>query len=515
MDESPKRNLSYFFKERLKSLGVGLALALLVAALITNMFSEWPQGTRGWSVSLLGELLTLVLGAWFADVLELFRTRPERYVQERISRILSNHPKLQGLIEARLRRMLDALFRQVGQLSEGDGEAWTAIDRLQAANDICDGFGRINRYVATYTDAPYYSTEAIRSFYSRQAKKLPPQNTRRLLIYPIKDLVTELNSDDRLEYLDEFVNLHLENGFELRYWPYSIEQLRVELELLMGPSATPRLADFGIINDSVVFGQSATESDIVGVTGRGYIITSPGEVRYYTQLFESLWEQTKDKCFPAEQLKVLRWLCHMRRRCVSQCGPSCLSGTAFFQQVVDRIASAKGIRAVDIAPDMRLWWNKSEYRAFLYATIQAATKGKHTDVCFSRIYLLRRGLETRQDSEQFLRHVILPQVEAGVHIGLVYFGVLIERKLGVVDCIFDDTGSGWGFYLLPSDSFSASEVSQAKNLIDPDRIMDFEQLYRSLQEAVPSYGWLLRSSKDINEKRTELLVWLERAPRKV
>jgi hypothetical protein len=367
---------------------------------------------------------------------------------------------------------------------------------------------KIKKYDATSTDAPFLPPSATKEFYARQATKLPRGHTRRLLIYPIEKLVTELISDDRFKNLEDFVRLHKDYGFELRYWPYTIKELRERLNILMGETQAPRLVDFGIINDELVFGQAAEENDTNKISGRGYITWKGAEIHHYIDMFDELWERTKPECYPSAQLNTLVWLCQMRSRRLSQVTSTAKKGRAFFAEIINKIKSSKKLQAIDIAKDMTIWWRSREYQEFLKATIEAASSNHAS--C-SRMYFIRRSFITKNDAQLFVKKIIEPQVNGGIKIGIACFDSIVDKNLGIIDCILNE--DEWGFYLLPGDSFSEDKVDESHNLIEPCIKKDLERLYDNVANIVSvSGGWLLEKSLDIQEDA--LVDWLENRPSK-
>lgn len=493
-----RRKKSSFILSSLFSVLISFGIALLYVIVDTRAFQKSSE-SPWW----LGALLSFALTGWILDRIELWRTYPERDFYKTISTLCSNQPKLKGVIKSRLSRRLDDLSREIGQLTSGDGEIWGLHDRLQTANDLCSGLNKISKYDATSTDAPYLPPSDTREFYEKQANKLPRGKTRRLLVYPIVDLVHELTTAGQLKNLDDYIRLHADNGFELRYWPHSIKELNSRLDRLLGMSKAPRLVDFGIINDDIIFGQSASENDIMHITGRGHIAVSGGEIRHYIEMFDQLWEQTKPECYPSAQLNTLVWICEMRMRMANS--NSHVEGKVFFDETVSKITNTESFCAIDIADDIKSWWRKPEYQRFLEASVYKASKSKENR---SRVFLLKQGLGTPSDAQLFIRNVVARQVNAGVEVGIASFETLVDKNLGVVDCIFDN--SGWGFYLLPGDIFSEENVTNNRNLIDSAVIQDFQQIFRNIREEVERSGWLLRSVSDIKE--SELVAWLGKRP---
>ena len=485
-----------------KDVLVGIFFGIVVLFGSSNGFKSFAIK------ELYATLLAIFAGAWLSNFIEFFKTYPERTAQKYLSKWRDQYPELTNLIEIRFNEGIEAFYSKIHQVTGGSGEEWTTDKRLQTANAIFDGAHKILSYCAICTDPPYLQSSATRGFYKRQAKRLQNSKTRRLLVFPIAELIKELNDEERFNYLNEYIGFHREYGIDLRYWPHSIKNLKEDhLEVNMGDGNTRLLVDFGILKDSlqenpIVFGQEATSDDEDRVRGKGHVITLPGEVGQYVEIFDLLWEQTKNECYPAAQLTMINMLSKMRKE-NAQTSHSAIvqDGNQFFNECVDHIKCANSMCAIDVAEDMAVWWQKNEYIKFRDATIFASNSGKQC----SRMYVLKKRFDTLGKAELFIKDVINPQVNAGVEIGLVYSGALVDKDIGAIDCVFDDLG--WGFYLMPRDSFSTAKVSMNKNLINSNLISDFRKLHEDVKRIVESHGRLLGKNYD----DTDLVQWL--APR--
>jgi hypothetical protein len=440
---------------------------------------------------------TFALGKWILAFIDLWTAFPERTLQRTLESLQKKYPDIRNLIYVRFSRRIDALSQEIVNLLSDTGERWETNDRLQTANDICDGCHHIGRYVATSTDAPYLPSPEIKDFYARQARKLPRDKSLRLLVYDIEQLVRELNSTDRFTNIRAFHRLHLDHGLKLRYWPHSVVSLNARLASIV--RLENPLVDFGVVNDQIVFGQALDSTDTNIVTGRGRVTVESGEARLYLTAFENLWRETAQECFPAAQLVVLALLCEMRFRMRSYRGPA---GEIFFNEVIARIRApeSRSLIAVDIAPDMAVWWRESEYMQFLNSTIEAARAG---NTC-SRMFVFRRRFGTKGEAEVFINQVIKPQVEVGVEVGMVFIESLLTHDVGVADFILD--GSGWGFYLLPGDRFKKDDVAASRNLACLEMKPDLERIHGNVKTFVSECGWLLPGQSTIDER--SLAAWL-------
>jgi len=477
-----------FRNKLLLEVFAGLVLSSVIGLTVGSFdgFEDYEFSTDFlFSSGIVTTFLSFFIGAWICSIYEMRKSFPERVAQEYLNEWRDHYPHMTHFFEARFERMSEKFDETVRTLIGGCGERWSTDIRLETANLICDGVKNISSYSAISTDSPCLTPSIPKSFYARQAKRLPHRKTRRILVYPLDKLMEDLCCKDRRKNLNEFIRIH--KDFELRYLPQSIAELRKNLYIYLGSAKEKILVDFGIIessdNHSIVFGQEANDCDADSVSGRGHIIIAEGTVADYIALFNLLWSGNDWIFCSAAQLSFYSFLMNMREEMIeSLVGSHALEGEEFFCDCLKNIKSSSYVHAIDLADDIGVWWRNNEYIDFKNATIDALKNGGDAN----RIYVLKRGFDALGEAEIFVNEVLNPQLIAGVKIGLVYSESLVDNNIGAIDLIFNETG--WGFYLMPGDRFQYSSVFQARNMISAKFKADLEKRFGDLLDLVNKEG---------------------------
>ncbi|MGD0027251.1 MAG: hypothetical protein ABSC37_21950 [Xanthobacteraceae bacterium] len=315
----------------------------------------------------------------------------------------------------------------------------------------------------------------------------------------------EIDNRDNLDNFEHFIRIHQEHGLELRYLPQSKEQFHARISNTLRGQEVVILVDFGIINGRLLYGQELPRATATKTIQAEYVTSKPtlveqylhdatatesmaaGHVRsqptlvdQYVRAYQEIWNQTKSHSFPIEQLVALHKFMSMRRRRLQGPTPPWKRGEAFFVEVVEKIRTAKSLRAVDVTDDMTNWFHFDEYIDFLWATV--AAKENNPDGHFSRLYVFNRPFVNQVNAKLFVKEVLVPQLKVGIEIAIGYRGALVDGNVAAIDLICDD--AGWGFYLLPGDRFGRGNVSEVQNLIDRTMHQDFVQLHDDLKEVL-------------------------------
>ena len=454
-----KARKAYLLKVVKVDLGWGATWSVPVSLALALLFGQFPN-LYVW----LTALFVFFAAAWGSEVINRIHLKPDELLFEHYDSLIKREPRLRGLISARLLQSVDDIDTSIRQLTGSPGERWEQEDRFQAANNLMTQVDSITRYWATSTDAPFKSLAWSDLFYQRQKSRLKHADVRRLLTFPLDLLLKNLEIPENRINLRKFLAIHHRSNFHLRYWPIGTRQLENALRnqfLATNAKTNPILVDMAVVGESLVFGQSAGEKDGSdnSVNGNGFIFTSPLAVDGYSRVFGQLWSAREDVFQSAAQLDAYLRLIDMRQNPPSGPVPD-LRGEEYFKQVLCRIAESSSLRAIDLAPDTRMWFEKVEYRSFLDATILAARNNPEN--FFGRAFVLPPILQ-ESDAGGFIELVVRPQIEVGIHVYILRNCTLVQKDIAGFDCIF---GPEWGFYLLPSDSFRSSEVNSAKNTLD-------------------------------------------------
>jgi len=477
-------------------LGIVYALGRGIAGL-----AEFLSDINSWIILIAG----VFIPAYITAKIIAWRDLPVACITEMFRRIVRQHPELSSFSRWRALANLNSLNEELNDLQGKAGVAWNRIERHNTATEIFESHTKIKLYWATSTDPPYESSEAEKRFFLRQENKLIDADVRRLLVIPISQLLDNLKTIDQQKYVKELLGLHTRPNFNLRYWPNDIQSLATVLrEGLPDNIATDSLVDFGIVDKEIVFGQKITENDGMQLKGNGRIITEKPIVDCYCNAYQAIWNQLKHDCLPAQQLEA--WVWAMENR-----GDACKQRTEiedkdYFGFTINKITSIENIFAVDVAPDMNLWWKKEEYVAFRDASINNATDKKSG--CHVRIHVFR-GLENLKAAELFIDEVVIPQLNAGIELVFMSRDVLLDRDLAAMD--FISNGTDWGFYLIPTDPFEKDKVSYCNNTILSSHITNFQSVFEDLYSCNDTRQKRIKNSIDDTGKM-ELRNFLCRIP---
>ena len=431
----------------------------------------------------------VVVGGAYVALLHRTMSALSRYaLHQSFGDLCRRHEELRGLIDAWTGRALDDISAKIDALAN-DGIVWTGTQRIESASLLLEGTDDIPSYLATSTDAPYNSSSEAEAFDRLQRTKLRHANVQRLLLYPLRQLINGLEDRDQRRRAALFLGLHttgdaqrgrtINKSFQLRYLPTdSLADLKTQLSSLTGD--IDPLVDMAVIGDSLVFGQGISDPQTFPADGRGFIIPGQGKASAYRKAFERIWAGWKDRMYPTAQIYAWIHLLEMRESMrlarVGQSGLTPESGRDFFEYVVKQICESNSLCAIDVADSTRSWFEKQEYRQFHVATCEAARA--HFEGEFQRIFVLRDSLDPLI-ANAFCEEVLKEEVDAGVHVFLVYAKDLLTQNLAALDCIF---AQRWGFYLSPTDSFNEVTVSRDCNWMDPDAAIPyFEQMFQALK----------------------------------
>ena len=162
-----------------RDIGLDIVIGLMGAVFIAAI--RFPKFNP------LEELLGFFAMSWTAALCTRLRTPVLDDWRLRFAALQDRDPALHSFLRTRIDRCLGELFNALEQVLAGSGEPWKPKTRLDAANDLFDGFSNVHSYDATNTDPPYWPIAGINAFYARQAEahKFPGGGkTRRILIYP-------------------------------------------------------------------------------------------------------------------------------------------------------------------------------------------------------------------------------------------------------------------------------------------------------------------------------------------
>lgn len=478
------------------AVGFGFSILLTLLTEIANIGTPLGRFFRN------ADKLTLALAgfaftAWLTSVAQGWRDLYPQAISRAVARITQRWPELYAFVHQRMQDLIVEENDRLTCLMTPSGVPWEAKQRLDTASELVRSCTNIKTYVATWTDPPYDATGADRRFFERHRERLRRTKARRLVVYPEDKLLQSLTTPDACDRLRSFVQLHAEVRVDLRYFPGTHHELRRILEESLGPrAASDVLVDFGIINEDLVFGQQSTGAgDEERPSGHGRVVTDPALVEQYVRAFDSAWERLLPDCYAGRQLETFAHIASDRIKAFA------IQNASFFDETVAKIAASKTVMAVDVARDMSNWWRNDAYKHFLNATIASAAAnggGRHV-----RAYVFSKFLDETA-AQLFHERVAIPQLKEGVELLFLSRRTLVSNKLPAVDCIMDD--DGWGFYLLPSDDFTPTGVSAARNGMTPHVRPVFEQVYRELYECLDSR--ILRATKTAPLSSDTFVNWL-------
>lgn len=450
---------------------LGPAFILLIAKVLLNdnIDLEW------WLVT----LITSIFISWIGTLLSLWRNQPLNLISNTFKDLRSSFSGCDGLIQAEMCSRIIDIRNRLSNLSSREGEPWTYEDRINVAHSLLEGLEEVEKYWATATDPPYASSNTLDAFFRFVKEKLKDSDVRRLLVFPLDELLKNLKSTENQQNLLRFIKIHQNDSFskdksnhsktnyryQLRYWPAKTIDLRQNLNIQLPPV----IVDMAIINDSVVFGQSIN-GDSQTVSGNGYVYSDPIRASMYVQAFENIWNKRKSDSFPPAQLEAYIDLMDMRGKVdqETQKGYFTEGGIEFYEQVICNVKNSKELRAIDVTTRTEDWLSKPEYLDFLEATIKSAQKNNKS--YHGRVFVLREPL-CHGAAQVFIEKVILPQIEASITIYIQRTIDMFDKNLAAVDCIFNS--DGWGFYLLPIDNFQKENLFAKQNQIHPKYVDPF------------------------------------------
>lgn len=456
----------------------------LVCAVFLGIFSLFGRSFEEIKVTILdiNSWLLLLTGffmpAYFSAKYQALQDAPITIITRLIQRIHSKHRELSIFCTNKVLSQLTAIETELLDLQGSTGVRWTVIERLNAAISLFNSRDRINKYWATCTDPPYTSSEEDKRFIEAQEEKLRNADVRRLLVVPLNDLLTNLDTATGREHLKDFLRLHSPKGFKLQYWPYDTGRLSNHIrDGLPTAEARDALIDFGIIDNEIVFGQKKLDVDTDRPTGNGRIIVDSMLVAHYTKTFSILWDKMKKESYPEQQLQAWCWATENREDNKSETQDQ-TNPNEYFNFVIGKISTSQKLYAVDVARDINSWVNQDEYILFRDATISAAKRNKQG--CYSRIYVLHNPFDNTQAAELFINQVALPQLKEGIHLYFLSSTALIDNDLAAIDFICDS--NDWGFYLLPTDNFTKNSVSKVNNSVHRHHMQQFMSIFNNLHQ---------------------------------
>jgi hypothetical protein len=492
--------------------GLGATIVFeLITLLARGMPTLWQQLTdiNAWTLW----LGTFFFATYLSAKSYIRRNIPIVCVSSLFRKIISRHPELAAFSRWRALTTLNSLAEQLDTLQGTAGLPWDTDERLNTATDLFESRPKIKRYWATRTDPPYKSSQAEGRFLQRQRQKLSKADVRRLLIVPLNELISNLLEPDSQQHVKDFLRQHNPRHYQLRYWPRDARALETVMrEALSGKIADETIVDFGIIDKEIVFGQKLQDmvnvsespvlADSLRPSGNGRIITAPLLVDCYCDAFESLWNHLEHECFPAQQLEAWVWAMENRHDALDK-----QPQAAYYQDTLNKIGQSENLYAVDVAPDMNLWWKKQEYRDFQERSVQSATA--YPDKKHVRIYVLHTGLENTEAARLFIAEVVRAQLSAGIELVFINQRVLIEHDLAALD--FISNGVDWGFYLMPLESFDKTTVSAAHNLILAQHVPSFQSIFQALYDCKDVRQIRMAKVEDLSDE-LKLIDFLCRSP---
>jgi len=525
----PSNVVRQFFKSIVKDIFIGFIASCVVAYLFDRAVGH--KTDTGWW---LFTSLTLVLGAYITRVTSEFLLVTHKAIFREFNDLCDKHRNLIGEVYAMMSQRISDISNKLNVLANSGESAWKPAQRIECIKNILDEKKDVEIYFATMTDAPYDSCSATEDFDKTQRKKLRYADARRLLVYPIKDLLSGLRVVENRYKTERFLSLHrqtarngtqaalvnygtiaefirrvtgknLSIGFQLRYLPSDTlsvlrEVFRTDTGDLDPPVDMAVIADSG---DSLVFGQ-AVEGDAVGAFpagGKAYIYSGNEKAQKYGKAFDNLWRNHLEELYPLAQIQAWVELLEMRD---SQSDTDSwpvpaqdTSGSKFFRSVINLIEDSSELRAIDVADSTKHWFQKSEYIDFHKASCESAKNHKgQKDSYHGRVFVLKRPMETGI-ANTFLRQTLIPEHQAGIEVHIVYARMLVERNLPAVDCIF---GTQWGFYLTPLDSFEEHLLSAGMNLMNDSSFSGYIRVM--FDDLVKHSGSRRVVSSDLSDSRS-------------